>query len=144
MFGLPISLLSLLLVTTSANPITLLAERQTQQQINIQFSVSEAQFRTFENSNTLRSNFRSRGYNYNFNYAQLSQGVALVDGYFAQRASQTSPSSSNNGFPTSGGTPQTFTDSISLLGGPSYTNNSMSAEANLVSVISFSDGDAAT
>ena len=143
MLGLPSTLLSLLIVTASAGPV-LLAERQATQQVNLQFSVPEAQFRTFENSNTLKSYFQSKGYNYNLNYAQLSQGVATIDQYFTQRAAQTAPSSSNNGFPTSGGTPQTFTDSTSLKGGPSYTNNSMSAQANLVSVISFSDGNAAT
>ncbi|KAI5363743.1 hypothetical protein Slin14017_G057070 [Septoria linicola] len=143
MLALPATLLSLLLVTASATPVALLAERQSQQ-INMQFSIPEAQFRTFEDANTLRSYLQSRGYNYNLNYAQLSQGVASVDQYFARKAAQTTSSSDNNGFPTSGETVQTNTRSTTLRGGPSYTNNSMSATANLVQVISFSDGNAAT
>lgn len=143
MLSSQIVIAQLLLAIASATPLALLVERQSQQ-VNIQFSVSEAQFQSFENANTLRSYVRSRGFNYDLNYSQLSQGVASVDRYFAQRAAQSSSGSSDNGFPASGGEPQTNTDSTTLQGGPSYTNNTMSATANLVEVISFSDGNAAT
>lgn len=143
MLSSQVILAQLLLAIASATPLALLTERQSQQ-VNIQFSVSEAQFRSFENANTLRSYIRSRGFNYDLNYGQLSQGVASVDRYFAQRAAQTTSGTDDNGFPTSGGEPQTNTDSTTLQGGPSYTNNTMSATANLVEVISFSDGNAAT
>ncbi|CAK1367038.1 unnamed protein product [Cercospora beticola] len=143
MLSSQVILAQVLLTIASATPLALLAERQSQQ-VNIQFSVSEAQFRSFENANTLRSYVRSRGFNYDLNYGQLSQGVASVDRYFSQRAAQTTSGTDDNGFPTSGGEPQTNTDSTTLQGGPSYTNNTMSAAANLVEVISFSDGNAAT
>jgi hypothetical protein len=80
--GLPASLLSLLFVTASAKPITLLAERQATQQINIQFSVSEAQFRAFESSNTLRSYFQSQGHNYNLTYCLQRWKPSLQTEYY--------------------------------------------------------------
>lgn len=130
-----------------STPVSLnrLEGRQQSQQINIALQISDAQFKSFENANTLRQYLRSRGYNYAFNYDQLSQGVASIDRYFATKATQTTTSGSNEGFFAADNTPvQTDDDSTTLEGGPSYTNISISAAANLVQAFSFSDGNAGT
>lgn len=136
-----------LLATALANPLSTsyLAARQQTQQININVQISDSQFKSFENANTLRQYIRSQGYSYAFNYQQLSQGVASIDRYFATKAAQTTTTNSNNGFFAEDNTAvQTDTDSTTLEGGPSYTNISLSATENLVQALSFSDGDAGT
>lgn len=136
--------LYVLLAAVSASPVALLEERQSQP-VNIQVSITGSQFQSLENPNTLKAYLQSAGYNYNINYAQLSQAVVAVDQYFAQKASQTTSTSSNYGWPLNAPAPQTTTrSSTPMQGGPSFTNNSASAGENLVSVFSFSDGNAAT
>lgn len=139
--------LSSLLVTALASPLSpkLLAVRQQTQQININVQVSDSQFKSFENANTLKQFIQSRGYNNAWNYNQFSQGVTAIDQYFAKLAAQTTTSNSNNGFFAADTTAvQTDSDSTTLSGGPSYTNITLSATNNLVQAISFSDGDAGT
>lgn len=136
-----------LLSTALAGPLLAqrLETRQTTQTININVQVSDAQFASFEDANTLETYLQSQGYDYAFNYTQLAQGVTLIEQYFTTKAAQTTTSSSNDGFFAPDTTAvQTTTDSTSLKGGPSYTNNSLSAVEDLVSAISFSDGDAGT
>lgn len=136
-----------LLAAALAGPASarVLEARQQTQQININVQVSDAQFKSFENANTLRQYLQSRGYNYNFNYNQLSQGVATIDQYFASKAAQTTTTNSNDGFFADDTTAvQTDTDSTTLKNGPSYTNNSLSAVETLVQAISFSNGNAGT
>ncbi|SMR53029.1 unnamed protein product [Zymoseptoria tritici ST99CH_1E4] len=136
-------LLTALLCFANANPLpgSRLQARQSQQ-VSITLAVSDSQFRSFENSATLKSYLQSQGYNYNLNYNQLSQTIVSTENYFASKAASTT--STNSLAPPNNDAIQTDSDSTTLDGGASYTNISATADTNLVSAFSFSDGDAAS